>query len=444
MANPAPRVFRFLAATVAKKKATEAGDESARPAPAAPAEDPLTRQAIRVLTEGDEAAHERLAAGAATPPEVLYYLAERGSPRVREKVAANRATPHLANRLLVHDRADSVRAQLARKVAHLLPEASQADSRRAQEHVTAVLEALAQDQAPRVRMILAEELKSNPNVPHHVALRLAQDVELAVSGPMLACSPVLTEEDLLAIVATCPAPGARAEIARRQTVSERLSHAIVQSADAAAVAALLANPNAQIREDTLDAILDAAPAQESWHQPLALRAELPVPAMRRIAGFVAATLVEKMIARHGVEPSVASDLLKRVQRRLDHAGALSEAEDMAVQAAAVLHAGCLSDAWVRRMVVEGRLGLVTAVLGLASEVGIPAAQRIMASGSAQAVMALCWAAQLSADTAEGLQRLVARIPEKDQIAKTSSGFYPLPATRMAEILASFQQTDTAA
>ncbi|MCH8684210.1 DUF2336 domain-containing protein [Pedomonas mirosovicensis] len=396
-----------------------------------------TRRSIRILTEGDEAARERLAADASTPPEVLYYLAERGSPQVRATVAANRAAPHLANRLLARDRTDAVRVQLARKVAHLLPEASQADNRRAQEHVTAVLEALAHDQAPRVRMILAEEIKSSAHVPHHVALKLAQDVELAVSGPMLACSPVLTEEDLLAIVATCPAPGARAAIAGRPQVSERLSHAIVQSADAAAVAALLANPNAQIREDTLDAILDAAPEQETWHQPLALRTELPVPAMRRIAGFVAAALVEQMIARHGVEPSVASDLLSRVQRRLDHAGALTEADDTAVQAAAVLHAGRFGDAWVRRMVVEGKLGLVTAVIGLAAEVGIPTAQRIMASGSAQAVMALCWAAQLSATTAEGMQQLVAKIPETERLTQTRGGLYPLPATQMAEILDSF-------
>lgn len=426
---------RFLAAAVAKQKAKPA--PASDPSPAR-LPDQMIRQAIHILTEGDEAAQEQLASGAETPPEVLYYLAERGSPGVREIVAANRATPHLANRLLARDQADAVRARLACKVAQLLPEASQADNRRAMEHVAAVLEALAQDQAPRVRMILAEELKSSPHVPRNVALRLAQDVELAVSGPMLACSPVLTEDDLVAIVSTCPAPGAREAIARRARVSERLSHAIVQSADTAAVAALLANPNAQIREDTLDAILDAAPEHESWHQPLVLRAGLPVAAMRRIAGFMAAALVEQMIARHGVEPAVASDLLRRVEQRLNHAGSLSEAESTAVQAAAVLHAGRLSDAWVRRMVVEGRIGLVTAVLGLAADIGIPAAQRIMASGSARAVMALCWAAQLPAATAEALQRLIARIPETERLAQTSGGLYPLPATQMVEILNSFQ------
>lgn len=394
--------------------------------------------AIEILTEGDEAARERLAAEASTSPEVLYYLAERGSPKVRAVVAANKAAPHLANRLLATDRASEVRQQLARKVARLLPEASQADNRRAQAHVMAVVEALAQDQTPRVRMILAEEIKSNPHVPHHVALKLAQDEELAVSGPMLACSPVLTEDDLIGIIETCPAPGARAAIARRGDMSERLSDAIVQSADAAAVAALLANPSAQIREDTLDAILEAAPAEESWHQPLALRAHLPVAAMRRIAGFVAAALVEQMIARNQVEPELAGDLLARVQRRLDHAGRLSEAENTAAQAAAVLSAGRFSDAWVRRTVAEGKTALATAVIGLAAEVGIPAAQAIMASKSPKAILALCWAAQLSAATAEGLQRLVAGIPEPDRLGQIKGGLYPLPASMMSEILNSFR------
>lgn len=397
-----------------------------------------TQRAIDILTGDDEVAREQLAAETTTPPEVLYYLAERGSPKVRAVVAANRATPHLANRLLAQDRAREVREQLARKVALLLPEASQAESRRAQAHVMAVVEALAHDQTPRVRMILAEELKSSAEVPHHVALKLAQDAELAVSGPMLACSPVLTEEDLLAIISTCPAPGARAAIARREQVSERLSHAIVHSADAAAVAALLANPNAQIREDTLDAILDAAPAQESWHQPLALREQLPVAAMRRIAGFVAASLVEQMVVHHRVDPALAEDLLERVQRRLDHAGSLSEAENIAAQAAAVLSAGRFGDAWVRRTVAEGKAALVTAALGLAAEVGIPTAQAIMASGSAKAIVALCWAARLSAATAEGLQRLVADIPEPERLGQSKGGLYPLPASLMTDILNDFR------
>lgn len=406
--------------------------------PGATVHTPETRRAIRILTQGTEADRERLAAEESTPPEVLYYLAEQGSPRVRAVVAANKATPHLANRLLAADQTGVVREQLARKVAKLLPEASQADNRRAQAHVLAVLEALAQDQAPRVRMVLAEEIKSSPDVPHQVALKLAQDTDLAVSGPMLACSPVLTEDDLIAIIETCPTPGARSAIASRQNVNERVSHAIVQSADAAAVAALLANPSAQIREDTLDAILDAAPAQESWHQPLALRARLPVSAMRRIAGFVAAALVEQMIARNQVEPEVAEDLLVRVQRRLDHAGTLSDADNTAAQAAAVLSTGRFSDAWVRRTLAEGKSALVTAVLGLAADVGIAAAQRIMNSGSPAAIMALCWAAHLSASTAEGLQRLVAKIPEKERLGQAKGGLYPLPASMMSEILDSFR------
>lgn len=397
-----------------------------------------SRRAIEILTSGDDAARERLAAEASTPPEVLYYLAEKGSPKVRAVVAANKAAPHLANRLLATDKTHAVREQLARKVALLLPEASQADNRRAQAHVITVIEALAQDQTPRVRMILAEEIKSSPHVPHHVALKLAHDTELAVSGPMLACSPVLTEDDLIAIIKTCPVPGACSAIAQRQNVNDRVCHAIAQSADAAAVAALLANPSAQIREDTLDAILDAAPAQESWHQPLALRTHLPMAAMRRIAGFVAAALVEQMIVRNQVEPDVAGDLLTRVQRRLDHACCLSEEDTVAAQAAAVLNAGRFSDAWVRRSVAEGKTALVTAALGLAAEVGISAAQRIMASGSSKALMALCWAAQLSAGTAEGLQRLLAEIPEPERLPQVKGGLYPLPASMMTDILDSFR------
>jgi uncharacterized protein (DUF2336 family) len=59
------------------------------------------------------------------------------------------------------------------------------------------LDALARDQVIRVRRILSEALKDVADAPPEVIRRLASDVELVVSGPVLQYSPVLTEEDLL-------------------------------------------------------------------------------------------------------------------------------------------------------------------------------------------------------------------------------------------------------
>ena len=46
-----------------------------------------------------------------------------------------------------------------------------------------------------VRDALSENLKENPNVPHEVALSLAQDVD-QVSLPVLQYSEILSDQDL--------------------------------------------------------------------------------------------------------------------------------------------------------------------------------------------------------------------------------------------------------
>ena len=53
------------------------------------------------------------------------------------------------------------------------------------------------------------------------------------------------------------------------------------------MAALLANPDAKIRKDTLDAIIDQAEEISVWQMPLALRADLSARAIRRIAALSA-------------------------------------------------------------------------------------------------------------------------------------------------------------
>src|SRR3546814_13175291 len=71
----------------------------------------------------------------------------------------------------------------------------------------------------------------------------------------------------------------------------------VAPTDVSAVAALRANDSAQIREETLELILDAAPSHEPWHEPLVQRPNLPGKAAKRIAGFVAASLLQRLAGR---------------------------------------------------------------------------------------------------------------------------------------------------
>src|SRR3546814_12480818 len=86
-------------------------------------------------------------------------------------------------------------------------------------------------------------------------------------------------------------------IARRSSVGDTISDAIVLRNDRPAVSALLANGSAQIREETLDRLIEASVQETAWQPALVARPVLPAGAVRKLAGFVADSLLQKTEGR---------------------------------------------------------------------------------------------------------------------------------------------------
>jgi uncharacterized protein (DUF2336 family) len=392
----------------------------------------------KVLESGNKLDRLSLASDPTSPREALYFLAENGTPQERVAVAANRATPFQADQLLVNDKADEVRGELARKIGRMVPELSLGDQIRLREQMIVILEALAQDQAPKVRSLLVEEIKASPHIPKHIIRRLAEDPELMVCGPILEYSPLLADHDLAEIIAAGRAKEALAHIARRSSVSGDICASIQQTGDVAAISALLRNQNAQIREDTLDAILDGAPAIEAWHEPLALRANLSIRAIRRIAGFVAASLVDKMLAARVVDDALADELVRSVRKRIENAPIDDEESRTAEDDAAwAVSSGTFSDKWVAARLDAGARMEVTYALGFASKLGSLSAKKIVNSRNARTMTALAWKAGLSARTAYDLQQRLANVPTALLLTPKGGNHYPLPESELEWILEAF-------
>ena len=81
------------------------------------------------------------------------------------------------------------------------------------------LERLARDEEPRVRAMLAEEIKHLDCVPKDVVKRLAGDAEILVCAPVIEYSPLLSDTDLLEVVAVAHANAMLAAVARRKGLS---------------------------------------------------------------------------------------------------------------------------------------------------------------------------------------------------------------------------------
>lgn len=392
-------------------------------------------EAREVLERNDFAARNELAGREDARPEMLYHLASDDSPKVRRKVAANPSTPIQAGDILVSDEDDEVRCELARKISRLLPDLQDEAQDKICETALSILDKLASDQLPRVREIVAEEIKHSTDVPKSIALRLAQDVEAAVRAPVLQYSPLLSDDDLLEILASGIVDGAITPIAQRAAVSEPVADAVVASLDISAIAALLANKNAQIREETLDSIISQAEDIHDWHQPIVMRPELSLRAVRRVAGFVASALLSTLLERDdlNLDEKTTSLLKRRIQAKIKEETDLTpelEGENTASNAKELFDAGKLDEAAVAAAASAHRREFVTEAISLLAGISGLASKRVLESRSGKAITALSWKAGLSMRTALTIQREIGQVPSGDICLARNGVDFPMDEEEM--------------
>ena len=388
---------------------------------------------LRILEGTDARARTWLGMRSDVEPEVLYFLAGEGEAEARRAVAANPATPAHANRRLADDADEEVRAELARKVGRLLPSLPAQASERVRALTLDTLECLARDQLPRVRQILAEEIKSLDCVPKDVIRRLARDVE-RVAAPILEFSPLLSDADLIEILTTAHANFALKAVAARRPLSADVSDAVAAARDVPAIAILLDNADAQIREQTLERIAERAEKIKDWHRPLAFRHDLSSRVIRRIAGFVSAALLEGLAARNNLDEETRRHLAREMQARLTEDADAEEVAKAAARAAAEIErlfkAGKLDDDYIGQAAEAGKREAVSYALALLSGVSPETAKRILDSQSAKPVISLAWLAGLSMRTAFKVQSFILRLPSHELLPARDGVHFPMGENEM--------------
>lgn len=393
--------------------------------------------AKRIAGNGDPAARAALARRSKIRPELLYFLAEDPSSEVRRGAAGNERTPPQADLVLARDADEAVRADLAIKLARIAPGLSEPDQKKAENLVVQALEALARDQARRVRLILSEALRNLAQAPPSVIRQLARDTEEVVACPVLEFSPLLSDEDLIEIIGEDPASGKLEAISRRRDLAAAVSDAIVGTDDRGAITALLANGSAQIREETLDVLVERARRIEDWQGPLVERPRLPAAAAQKLAGFVAHHLLERLKNRKDLDQATTLRVAAEVRRRLGEGGghnpAVDEGDALARAGAEAdrLHdLGQLDDEALLPALARGDRELVRAALARLTGFEAGMIARILESGSAKGVTSLAWKAGLGMRFATQLQIRMAGILPSQALNARDGLAYPLTPEEM--------------
>ena len=207
---------------------------------------------------------------------------------------------------LVREPSPAVRASIADKICGGFNsgEYSASEIQLANE----IFRLLVRDSEIRVRKTLAEQLKSNLQVPRDIIWALANDRHAEVAVPVLEHSFVLSEEDLIAIVrATRELPKLRA-IARRESVSRPLAHALIETRHHEVAKDVLANQSAQLSEATLDLVLEEFAKDGNVLEQMVYRGGLPIAFAERLFSAVSDTMKKQLTRKYRLNLSVVDEV----------------------------------------------------------------------------------------------------------------------------------------
>lgn len=268
------------------------------------------------------------------------------------------------------------RADLAAKVARQfeIPALTPSERKLAED----IIRVMAHDAVVRVRQSLAENLKSNPALPRDVAMTLANDVE-AVALPILSVSQVLSDEDLIELVRAGQSDAKQTAIAKRESVSSAVADALIDAGSETAVAALVANVGADLKEPSLNKVIDKFGASEAVQTPLVKRDKLPVTIAERLVAVVSDKLQSYLVTHHDLPAKVAADAILQSRERATVSLLSGENDDESLERliAQLLRTGRLTSSLLLRALCTGDVAFFEYGLAALSKVPVTNARLLV-------------------------------------------------------------------
>ena len=270
---------------------------------------------------------------------------------------------------LMSDPSPENRASTAEKVAQQFGDGTltESEGKLAEE----IFNIMVKDAEERVRVALAKNLHSAPNLPHDLASKLASDTSDNVALPIIRYSDVLTEDDLLEIVRT--QPGARqVAVAERPAVSETVSEAIVEHGTEDAVVSLVSNEGAAISDASLEKVVEKHGEIERIQKPLVHRERLPVSVAEKLVSKISDELKTYLVANHDLPEQLAADLILQTRERAT-IGLVSDGaseEDLVVLVKQMRDKGRLTPSIILRALCVGDMPFFETAISILADVPI--------------------------------------------------------------------------
>ena len=211
---------------------------------------------------------------------------------------------------LARDKSVAGRMVLAETISDLFLQRGCTLTERERTLMFSILRHMIHDAEMSVRRIVSVPLAELDDAPRDLVQRLAND-EIEVAYPILTKSTVLHDTDLIEVIQQRTLEYQMA-IAIRQSVSEAISGALVQTGNESVISTLLENPNAKISDATMEYLVDEAKRINTLQEPILRRHDLDPKLAKRMFLWVSAALRQYILDNSGLSQTDIDDLLEKV------------------------------------------------------------------------------------------------------------------------------------
>jgi uncharacterized protein (DUF2336 family) len=179
----------------------------------------------------------------------------------------------------------------------------------------AIFQTLLTQMEEAVRVELAERFATNIEAPSGLIRMLALDTP-DVARPVLERSQVLTEQDLVDVARTQGQEHLRA-MSNRTDLSERVTDAILETADDDTLGVLARNDSAVLSRASHEVLVDRAAQNPTLQEAVVQRASLPADLLNEMYFMVEARLRSTILARNeDMDPKALEQALATSRKRL--------------------------------------------------------------------------------------------------------------------------------
>jgi len=255
--------------------------------------------------------------------------------------------------------------------------------------MTDILHKLIHDVEMEVRRDLSERLADVGDAPHELVVMLAND-EIEVAKPILLKSGTLRDADLIQIVKERTHEHVL-QVARRGTLSEAVSDAIVATGEDDVIETLINNLDASLSRKALNFLVERSKRVDRFQRPLVQRDDLPAALAHRMFWWVSAALRQHILQTYSVDTGMVEDFLRdsaetAIERTRQSRTAQNAAEALVNSLA---DRGELTLDFILRALRNGEVQLFVTALAQRARVDTGTARRIVFDTGGEPLAVLC-------------------------------------------------------